>query len=469
MVNRCSGTSGPAVLETARWDEERWLWRVVVVVMILLLAGCSTYGVIDNEPLPRVSPGGGYSILSWEESGGSHEDIELLLAFSGGGTRAAALAYGVLLELRDTRVTVGGERVRLLDEVDRISSVSGGSFTAAYYGLHGDRIFRDFEQVFLRRNVEGALLRGLFNPLQWFSSEGRTEMAIDYYERKVFHGATFADLNQPGRPQILINASDLGHGVRFTFAQEYFDLLCSDLSSYSVSRAVTASSAVPVVFHPVVVENYAECDISKPHWLRIVEERAETNPELAMTVSGLASYLDKEKRQFAHLVDGGITDNLGLRAIYDVIEVAGGVQQMFETMKRRPPSHLVLISVNAATEPSPAMDRSNKNPGLEETIGAVTDVQLHRYNVATLNLMRQSIVQWAESLSTPQRPVTPHFIQLSFRDVPEPHLRLFFNQVPTSFDLTDEQVDKLIEAGRELLRRNSEFQHLLTELGGRRA
>jgi len=116
--------------------------------MILLLAGCSTYGVIDNEPLPRVSPGGGYSILSWEESGGSHEDIELLLAFSGGGTRAAALAYGVLLELRDTRVTVGGERVRLLDEVDRISSVSGRSFTAAYYGLHGDRIFQDFEQAY---------------------------------------------------------------------------------------------------------------------------------------------------------------------------------------------------------------------------------------------------------------------------------------------------------------------------------
>jgi NTE family protein len=292
-------------------------------------------------------------------------------------------------------------------------------------------------------------------------------MAIDYYEREVFGGATFADMNQPGRPQILINASDLGHGVRFTFAQEYFNLLCSDLSSYPVSRAVAASSAVPILFHPVVVENHDECDNSKPEWLRVAEARATTNPDLAMTVSGLGSYLDKDKRKFAHLVDGGITDNLGLRAYYDLSEVAGGVQRALKRMKRSIPRHLVLISVNASTKPSPAMDQSNKNPDVKETITSVTDVQLNRYNVATLQLMRNSVVRWADALSTPERQVSPHFIQLSFRDVPEPKLRLFFNQVPTSFDLSDEQVDKLIKAGRELLRWNPEFQRLLTELGGR--
>jgi NTE family protein len=53
------------------------------------------------------------------------------LTFSGGGTRAAALAYGVLKELKETTIVSGGQRIRLLDEVDSISSVSGGSFTAA--------------------------------------------------------------------------------------------------------------------------------------------------------------------------------------------------------------------------------------------------------------------------------------------------------------------------------------------------
>jgi NTE family protein len=80
----------------------------------------------------------------------------LLVSFSGGGTRASALAYGVLQELRDTQVGVGGERERLLDEIDVITSVSGGSFTSAYYGLYGDRIFEDFEERFLRRNVQSA-------------------------------------------------------------------------------------------------------------------------------------------------------------------------------------------------------------------------------------------------------------------------------------------------------------------------
>lgn len=439
------------------------LGHMTILVLLLVLSGCSTYGVVDNQSLQQVTPGQGYSFKTWKERGG-HEDVGLVLAFSGGGTRAAALAYGVLLELRDTKVSVGGESVRLLDQVDRISSVSGGSFTAAYYGLHGEKTFEDFEQVFLRSDIEGALLRGLFNPLHWFSSKGRTEMAIDYYEKHVFQGATFADLNKPGRPQILINASDLGHGVRFTFTQEYFNLLCSDLSSYPVSRAVTASSAVPVLFHPVVLENYGGCGNSKPDWLVAAEQNARTNPELAMTVAGLASYLDKDNRKYAHFVDGGITDNLGLRAIYDVVEVGGGVKETYQALGRKPPRHLVMISVNAATEPLPTMDRSNENPGLEESIAAVTDVQLHRYNVATLDLMRNSMTDWAKALSTPERPVSPHFIQLGFRDVPEPKLRMFFNQVPTSFDLSDEQVDKLIKAGRELLRRNPEFQRLVAAL-----
>ena len=94
-------------------------------------------------------------------------DILLVLAFSGGGTRAAALSYGVLQELRDTRVVVDGVEKRLLDEVDLITSVSGGSFTSAYYALYGDRIFVDFEQRFLRRNIQGRLFRNLLNPLYW--------------------------------------------------------------------------------------------------------------------------------------------------------------------------------------------------------------------------------------------------------------------------------------------------------------
>ena len=92
-------------------------------------------------------------------SPGNSENLLLYLTFSGGGTRAAALSYGVLEELRKTEVVIDGKKRRLLDEIDGISSVSGGSFTAGYYGLFGDRIFEDFESKFLKKNIQGALDR----------------------------------------------------------------------------------------------------------------------------------------------------------------------------------------------------------------------------------------------------------------------------------------------------------------------
>jgi NTE family protein len=221
------------------------------------MSGCASYGVIVNDPADAPASDREYSIRA-HESIDTNKDLFLALTFSGGGTRAAALAYGVMLELRDTQVMIDGQPERLLDLVDSISSVSGGSFTSAYYGLHGDGMFDTFEDVFLRRDIEGKLVRQVLNPLHWFGRKGRTQRAIEYYDKVIFKGATYADMMQPGRPLIVINASDLAYGVRFSFIQEYFDLLCSDLTSYPVVNAVTASSAGPVVFNPVVVENYPD-------------------------------------------------------------------------------------------------------------------------------------------------------------------------------------------------------------------
>jgi NTE family protein len=433
---------------------------------LLLLSGCASYGVIDNAELTTESTSQPYSIRALAGKGGSG-DITLTLAFSGGGTRAAALAYGVLEELRDTTVVIDGQPRRLLDEIDNISSVSGGSFTSAYYGLYGERIFKDFKDEFLTRNIESELFHGLFNPLRWFSSEGRTEMAVKLYQKHVFHGATFADMQRAGGPLIVINASDLGYGVRFSFVQEYFDLLCSDLSTFPVARAVAASSAVPVLFNPVVIRDYHGCTkAGKPEWIERTAERAANNPSLQQIIKRLETYSDKSGRDYAHLVDGGITDNLGLRAIYEVAELSGGPQMLVKKAGRKLPRYNAVISVNASTDPEPAMDKTNKQPSLVETIGSMSNVQLHLYNDATLNLMQQSLTQWTQTSSTPDRPVTSYFPKLGFIDIEEPERRSFFNSIPTSFSLTEEQVDRLIEAGHELLRNNPDYQRLLADLGG---
>jgi NTE family protein len=292
-------------------------------------------------------------------------------------------------------------------------------------------------------------------------------MAVKYYEEAVFRGARFADLARADGPLLLINASDLGYGVRFSFVQEYFDLLCSDIASFPVAKAVTASSAVPVLFNPVVVRYYRDCKQGVPEWLTLADRRAKGDPDMREVVRGLQSYFKTDKRDYAHLVDGGITDNLGLRAFYEIIEIARGPMAFLKMRGSKVPLRLAVISVNASTDPEPEMDASNEAPSLKETINAVTDIQLHRYNAATLDLMKQSIARWAKEMSTPNRPVTPYAMEANFRDIPDPERRRFFNRVPTSFALSDEQVDRLIAAGRQIVRDNTEFQRLVADLGGR--
>jgi NTE family protein len=183
--------------------------------------------VVENKPLSQSDGSPKYTFSEFAKVL-NHRSDELMLAvaFSGGGTRAAALAYGVMQELRDTRIHLNGQEQSLLDAIGIISLVSGGRFTSAYFGLYGDRLFVDFEEHFLRRNVEGALLRGVLYTLQWFSSRDRTETAVAYYRQTLFGDATFADLMRPDAPLILINTSDLSSGARFSFVQDYFNLLC---------------------------------------------------------------------------------------------------------------------------------------------------------------------------------------------------------------------------------------------------
>jgi len=439
-------------------------FTVLPTLCLQLLSGCASYGTISNQPITDVEPSARYAINHAVDSGRSNE-VTLVLAFSGGGTRAAALAYGVLEAMRDTTVNLDGESQRLLDEIDVISSVSGGSFTAAYYGLHGDKTFTDFEKDFLRSDVSGELMYGLVDPELWVSTGGRTEMAIDYYEEKVFRGATYADLQRREGPLLVINATDLGRGVRFSFLQDYFDLLCSDLSSFQVARAVAASSAVPLLFHPVVLKNHTGCNGSEQTVFEGTSPAATRSPQLSHVVDGLNSYALKDQRQYIHLVDGGITDNLGLLAIYEMVEMAGGAKSFLDSIGAVPAPRIIMISVNASTTPQYDIELTNANPSVEDTINLVTDAQLHRTNVATIELMHNSIRRWSSELSTPEQVVDSYFVKIDFNRLPQAERRLYFNQIPTNYSLTEEQVDDLIAAGRELLVNNTEFQRFIKDLG----
>jgi len=438
---------------------------VVTGIAALLVSGCASYGVIENTAISGQQEGREYSIRSHHASD-TNSDLTLNLAFSGGGTRAAALAYGVMQELRDTKVTINGTSTSMLEQVDSISSVSGGSFTAAYYGLHGDGMFETFEDVFLRYDIEKQLVWQVLNPLHWFGPKGRTERAIEYYDKKIFHGATFSDMIQPGGPLIVINASDLAYGVRFSFLQEYFDLLCSELETFPVSRAVTASSAVPIVFNPVVVENYPDCKDQENALMDRIRQRANDrhDAELNLLAEGLESYGDKDQRKYIHFVDGGITDNMGLRAMYDLVSISGGPEAFITQLNTKIPDKLAVISIDASTSPVYAMDETNKQPSIAHSIGAMSGVQLHRYNTSTLELIETALADWRDIFAEDGKTMTPYLVEISFEGIKQPEARQFFNKVPTSFSLSDEEVDKLIEAGRQLLRDHPVFQQLVADL-----
>lgn len=433
-----------------------------IVAFSIGLSGCASYGIIANKPIDEVKIDTGYSVSSFSDAISKHSyGNSILVAFSGGGTRAAALSYGVLEELKNTAIADNNRSHSMLDEVRVISSVSGGSFTAAYFGLHGDRIFDDYKERFLTKNVKTRLVNSILNPLHWFSKKSRTDYAVSLYDKEIFDGATFSDMNRENAPMILINATDLSRGVRFSFMQEYFNLLCSDLSGYSVSSAVAASSAVPLLFSPVVVKNHDGCASEAPQWLVKAKERAKNDPELSLVLEGLESYDDKENVRFAHFVDGGISDNLGLRSIFDFARLAGGAEEFLDYFKIKLGSRIVIVSVDASTNPESSMARFQKSPSLASTISAMSSIQLHRYNTATVSEMKRSMEDWVSDMSNTSNPVDAYFIRISFDDIQDEKLRKYLNKIPTSFALSEEQVGATIQAGRYLLKQNPEFQRLL--------
>ena len=442
---------------------------VLLALLALLPTGCATWRA-TTLPLDQIDLDRGYrprTILDSRKLG----NVALVVTFSGGGTRAAALAYGVLEELRDTQIEVDGKLTRLLDEIDVISSVSGGSFTSAYYGLHGDRLFEDFEERFLKRNIERGLLLRIFTPRNLFRLMfpffDRSSLAIDYYDDKIFDGARFSDLEAAGGPLIQINSTDLSAGSQFTFIQPQFDLLCSDLSTLNIARAVTASSAVPVVFPAITFANRAgSCDYQKPEWM--VEGLAGRleDPRRFQIASEAAAYLDREETPYIHLVDGGIADNLGVRGPLNNVISRGGIIQLFEQLGADRPRHLAFIVVDASTKPDRSFVSLPGAPSLAALLGSVTDTQIHRYNFETLALLDESMKRFAIDLSTESQPLNPHMILVAEYEIHDPDEREFFGEVPTSLGLDEETVDRLIQIGRRLLRQSAEFQALVAELGG---
>jgi NTE family protein len=462
-----------------------------ILALLLLVGGCATRPV--NPPITQANPSTGYRFETRQARVKDQENL-VILAFSGGGTRAAAFSYGVLEFLRRTEV-VGpkGNKGRMLDAVDVITGVSGGSFTALAYGLYGDKLFDVYEQSFLKRNVQGEIVSRTLSPANWgnLSSTGwgRSELAAQLYDEILFHDATFGDLDRGTGPLILASATDLSTGSRFVFNQRIFDVLCSDLNAVRLSRAAAASSAVPVVLSPVTINNYGgTCNTITPAWAKPFLESDNPPRPAARAIRSLtaeAAFGDSVHRPYLHLVDGGVSDNVGMRAVLDALEILEALREIGMPTPLDGAKRIIVFIVNSLSSPPTKWDESETPPGTVDVLLKSAGTPIDQYSYESVELLRDTAAHWetlrlirnsaamaankdpavAKAVGVPTAEI--YAIDVSFAALKDKAEFDYLNQQPTTFVLPAEAVDRLRAAAGTIIMASPEFQRLLKDVGAR--
>jgi NTE family protein len=268
----------------------RFMLTVAVLTSILCMIGCSiiTIDTMNNKPLsdksekPK-STAASESITQADLQTEPRNGFFVGIALSGGGSRAANFSSAVLFEL---------EQLKILNKAAVISSVSGSSLPAAYYGLYGrdEKRWNPIEVRELMRNdfETKFVIRLLFDPrgyIYWFTNYNRSDIMKEVLDSNLFNGMTFGEMEN-GLPRILINGTTTTEGKRFVFSKESFESLNSRIDTYPVANAVMASSAFPGVFHDMTLKDYS---ISS-------------------------------RQNYEHVLDGGPSDNLGIMTILNMVK-----------------------------------------------------------------------------------------------------------------------------------------------------
>ena len=439
----------------------------------LSAAVCAFAGGCAHWPAtPRLEQAGapGYRLGEVTRPGQS-DDLLVILAISGGGTRAAALGYGVLEELRRTELMVNGVKRRLIDEVDVISAVSGGTFPATYYALRGEKTFEEFEEKVLSREFESELKkRIILNPVNWFrlpsGTFGKSDLFAELYDETVFDHATFADLKRANGPLVVINGTDITIGARFSFTQDQFDAICGDLSKVTLGRAVATSTALPPLLTPISFENRGGTCGKAPAWQAAAQAAAagsETPGRALFRARALQSYADRA-RPYIHIFDGGLSENLGLAEVVRALEILKVSPDETQLAAFRRARKLVVIAVNALRFPVVDWDKHDAPPDTEIVTDQMWSIPVDRITLDGVEQVHEKLAAWQSA--APER--RAYFAQVTFENLKDPAEQLYFKTVETRLQLPKEQVDKVREVAGRLLREAPAFQKLLVDLNSKR-
>ena len=324
----------------------RMIIRLILIILILpLLLSCVSQYPLNPKRSAITQAGTADEAKGKLLAQQRTDPLLVLLAFSGGGTRAASMSYGILEALERVEIPLSATvkdappaagKHTLLDEVDIISSVSGGSFTAAYYGLHGKEIFKSYREDFLIKNHQSVLMWNFLNPFNfWFKLMsprfGRSDMAQEYYDSAIFKGAKMGDFLKGGHPDIIIQATDAMDGFIFSFTPGMFYMMCSNYKDFPVARAVAASAAFPGPLSPIVLKNYSgQCNCPVPSWVTKALETGDFTDRAYFNAVELSKFLNTEEKPYIYLIDGGVSDNLGIRGPLESIISRGHIRDVLK-------------------------------------------------------------------------------------------------------------------------------------------
>ena len=457
----------------------------------LALAGCASPR-FENQPLSSAQPNAERRQIDLVHP----ERPVVLVAVSGGGSRAAALGWSVLRELGAQQYVSDGAARSLADDVGVVSSVSGGSVIAADFALHGKAGLEHFDSAFLQPDNMEALAVDIANPFSLLTSAltgtSRTDRVEALFDARLFDHQRFASLNQPGKPYLVLNATDMSSGEVFAFTPGRFDDICADLDAQSISSAVAASSAVPIVLAPIALRNYSGpgCPAKPASDWPAIELRKTFAPYIDVETYKRARYANDLRRgdnafhriDYLYLLDGGLVDNLAVHGLMEALTApngprlatAGGAPStLLAAMNQGAIRKLVVLSINSRAEADSDMAVTDARPGLAAMFASVASVPIDSASASvssqlgvltdTINGAAQAALANAGFSGMQVYKIDIDFDQL--RTPAQADLRHAAKNVPTSWTITRHNRDVIVEAGTTLLHQHPCYQKLLLDMG----
>ena len=445
--------------------------RTLLASSMVLLTACHSILYQPAKTLSQIDPEKGYRLEKTMQQALEKENL-VIVTFSGGGSRAVSLGYGVLEQFQQAIVRPTERGDTLLQNIDVVYGVSGGSVLAAYLALEGQETIPKFKEFFLKKDFQKKVINEVFSlsnvPRLTSPQFGRSDLLQEQLNLALYNGKTFADLARKRKgPFAVINATDMTAGQKVSFTQDFFDWLCVDLNDIEIARAVAASSAVPLIFSPITLNNHAGfCHAeSKKAFLM------QTQPGNHLLLNNfnamqkrLARYQDSVEQPYLHLVDGGLTDNLGLASLLDMSNLLS-IRKLYAELKKSALRHVVVVSVNAQNERTSHIDKSADVPGVREVVDTVINVPIDKATESTVQYSQKFANQWnAYAKRQREAKIKVYFVNVSLKDLPEGQLKKDVLNIGTSFYLPESDVDKLREAAKILLMQSKEYHAALKAL-----